>query len=234
MTPAHLSLGWRRVLLGVALVALVVFVVSSAAAHATLLRLLEALADASAGHRARAATLVVLFTAVAASVAFVSSWLVVPFAVYTWGPGGALLLIWTGWLLGGAVSYALGRRLGPPVVRWLGFGPLLARYQEQVSARTPFALAVLVQLALPSEVRGYLFGLGRYPFGRYLLSLGLAELPFGVATMYLGAGVVQRRLAPVLALAAALVLLSAASWYALHRRMTASRAHPPGPRAPAA
>lgn len=231
MTPGHLSLGWRRVLLGVAAVALASFIVSSAAAHETLLQLLETLANASAGHRGRAATLVVLFTALAASVAFVSSWLVVPFAVYTWGPGGALLLIWTGWVLGGALSYALGRRLGPPVVGWLGFGPLLARYQEQVSSRTPFAFALLVQLALPSEVRGYLFGLGRYPFGWYLLSLGLAELPFGIATIYLGAGVLRRRLAPVLALAAALVLLSATSWYVLHRCMAGSRSH--GPRAPA-
>jgi uncharacterized membrane protein YdjX (TVP38/TMEM64 family) len=231
MRPWHVPLGWRRVLLVLAAVALASFIVLSAAAHDALLQLLEALEHASAGHRARAATLVVLFTALAASVAFVSSWLVVPFAVYTWGPGGALLLVWTGWVLGGAVSYALGRRLGPSVARWLGFGPLLTRYQDQVSSRTPFTLALLVQLALPSEMRGYLFGLGRYPFGRYLLSLGLAELPFGIATIYLGAGVLQRRLAPVLALAAGLVLLSAASWYALHRRLAAS--HSPGPRAPA-
>jgi hypothetical protein len=38
-------------------------------------------------------------------------------------------------------------------------------------------------------LRGYLFGLGRYPFGRYALSLALAELLFGIASVHLGVGI---------------------------------------------
>jgi len=167
-----------------------------------------------------------LFSGLAAMLAFVSSWLVVPLAVGTWGPTAALLLVWGGWLLGGAASYAVGRWFGPAAARWLGFAPLLARYEEQVSHRMPFILAFLFQLALPSEVRGYLFGLGRYAFGPYLLSLALAELPFGIATIFLGAGIVEGSFELVLAMGAALLLMSAWAAYALRRWLVARRHEP--------
>lgn len=218
-TIPHLSLGWRRVLFGAAILALVAFLVSSATAHDSLLHILEGVKRVAVIHATLAAVLVVVFSAFAATIAFLSSWLIVPFAVHTWGPFGALFLIWGGWVLGGAASYALGRQFGPPVARWLGYAPLLARYEEWVSHGTPFALAFLFQLALPSEVRGYLFGLGRYPVGRYLLALALAELPFGVATVYLGEGIVQRRMALVVAMLVTLALLSVVALQALHRRL---------------
>jgi uncharacterized membrane protein YdjX (TVP38/TMEM64 family) len=219
-TVPHLSLGWRRVLFGVALAVLLGFVVSSESAHAALLRFLGAVQRTAALHPGLAAVLVVVFSGLAAMVAFVSSWLIVPLAVGTWGPPLALLLVWGGWLLGGAVSYAIGRWFGPAAARWLGFDSLLARYEERVSHRTPFVLALLFQLALPSEVRGYLFGLGRYPFGPYVLSLALAELPFGIATIYLGAGIVQGSV-KVLAMGVALLLMSLWAAYALRRRLVA-------------
>ena len=213
--------GWRRVLFGAALVVLLAYLVFSDTAHATLLRVLEGVNGVAAVHSGLAAVLVVLFSALAAMVAFLSSWLVVPFAIDTWGTLGGLFLIWGGWVLGGAASYAIGNRFGAPVVRWLGFSPLLARYEAWVSHHTPFALAFLFQLALPSEIRGYLFGLGRYPFGRYLLSLALAELPFGVGAVYLGRGIVQRRVTLVVVMGLALVVLSVWALHALHRRLAA-------------
>ena len=227
----HLSLGWRRVLFAAAVVGLLAFVLTSNAAHDALLRGLSFVERVAAPHPGWAAALVVLFAALAAMLAFLSSWVVVPFAVYAWGPIGALLLLWTGWLLGGTGSYVLGRAFGRPVVQWLGFGPLLARYEERVSSRTPFAFALLFQLAVPSEVPGYLFGLGRYPYVRYLISLGLAELPYGFATVYIGAGIVQRRTTMVLAVASALLLLTGWAWFALHRRLARDERIPEEPRA---
>lgn len=218
-TVPHLSLGWRRVVFGITLVAFVGFLVSSESAHAALLRFLGVAQRTAALHPALAAALIVMFSGLAAMLAFVSSWLVVPLAVGTWGPFTALLLVWGGWLLGGAASYAIGRGFGPAAARWLGFGPLLTRYEERVSHRTPFVLAFLFQLALPSEVRGYLFGLGRYAFGPYLLSLALAELPFGIATIYLGAGVVQGSVKLVLGMGVALIVMSLWAAYALRRRL---------------
>lgn len=131
-----LSLGWRRTLLGALLVPLLSCVAFSEAGYTALLRALATIEGMVATHPGWAAGLVVLFAAVAALVAFLSSWLIVPFAVYTWGTTGALLLLWVGWLLGGIASYTMGRFLGRPVIRWLGFAPLLARYDEHVSRRT--------------------------------------------------------------------------------------------------
>lgn len=213
--------GWRRVVFGAALVVLLAFLIFSDTAHATLLRVLEGVKGVADVHSGLAAALVVLFSALAAMVAFLSSWLVVPFAVHTWGTLGGLLLVWGGWVLGGACSYAIGIKFGAPVVRWLGFAPLLARYEDMVSRRTSFALAWLFQLALPSEIRGYLFGLGRYPLGRYLLSLALAELPFGVASVFLGRGVVQRQVTLVVVMGLAQVVLVVAALRGLRRRLAA-------------
>ena len=218
-----MSLGWRRTLLGAFLVALLAFVAFSETGYTTLLRALATIEGIAATHPGWAAGLVVLFAAVAAMVAFLSSWLIVPFAVYTWGTAGALLLLWVGWLVGGVASYAMGRFLGRPVIQWLGFAPLLARYEERVSRRSPLALVFLFQLALPSEVRGQLFGFVRYGFGRYLLTFGLAELAHGIATVFLGAGVVERRITLVLAIASALVLLTVWASYALHRCLAGER-----------
>ena len=215
--------GWRRLLLGASAALLLAFLIFSEAAHATLLRVLDGVNGIAAVHAGLAAVVVVLFSALAAMVAFISSWLVIPLAVHTWGTLGGLLLVWGGWVLGGAISYVIGNRFGAPAARWLGFSPQLAHYQEWVSHRTPFALAFLFQLALPSEIRGYLFGLGRYPFGRYLLSLALAELPFGVGTVYLGRGIVQRRVTLVVVMGLALVVMSVWALHALHRRLAATR-----------
>lgn len=219
----HLSLGWRRLLPALAILTVLVVFVGSEAGHTAMLRLLDSVEHGMARHPGSAGLIVVLLSALAAMLAFLSSWVVVPFAVYTWGPWRTLLLLLTGWLLGGAVSYAIGRFLGRPVVRWLGLPALLTRYEEWVSRRTPFGIALLLQLALPSEVRGYLFGLGRYPFAPYLVTLALAELPFAVATVYLGAGVLERRASLVVSLGAGLIVLSAWAFYALRRRLADER-----------
>jgi uncharacterized membrane protein YdjX (TVP38/TMEM64 family) len=140
--------------------------------------------------------------------AFVSSWVLVPFAVFTWGPAGALALLWTGWLLGGAASYALGRALGRPALRWLVPQRLLARYEDRFGRRMPFHVVLLVQLSLPSEIPGYLLGVVRYSFFRYLAALGIVELAYGVVTVYLGQGVLDRRVVPILAGFTALAALT--------------------------
>ena len=46
-----------------------------------------------------------------------------------------------------------------------------------------FPLLLLFRLAMPSET-GYVFGLFRYDFCRYLLITFLAELPFAILIVY--------------------------------------------------
>ena len=54
----------------------------------------------------------VLLAMLSAMVAFFSSTVLVPVAVYAWGKTTCLLLLWLGWLLGGVASFCVGRFLG--------------------------------------------------------------------------------------------------------------------------
>ena len=83
----------------------------------------------------------------------------------------------------------------------------------------PFWLVLLLQLALPSEIPGYVLGLARYSFPRYLLALSLAELPYTVATVYLGTAFLERRGAVILAAGLSVALLSVVAFYLLRRVM---------------
>jgi uncharacterized membrane protein YdjX (TVP38/TMEM64 family) len=224
--PARPPFRRRRALLLLVLAALALLPLLAEGVHAMLLRLVLAAQNLAAHHPGLAALAVLVFAALSAMLAFVSSAALAPFMSHVWGTVAAFLLLWVGWLLGGVLSYGIGRYLGRPVVARLIPEHRLARYEEQVSRHTPFGLLLLLQLALPSEIPGYLLGLVRCAFPRYVLALALAELPYALATVYLGWGVVERRISLILAVGAGTLLLSLGAFYALHRRLPPS---PPRP-----
>jgi uncharacterized membrane protein YdjX (TVP38/TMEM64 family) len=199
---------------------MIVLLMAAPQLHDGLLSVLEAarrVADASPW---QAALLVILFAAASAMLAFVSTGLIVPFVVYAWSPVVALLLIWTGWLLGGACAYTVGRVLGRPVIRTLLSAEVMERYERRFTARMSFGMVVLVQLALPSEIPGYLLGAARYSFVAYIAALGLAELPYALATVYIGLGLVARELTTLIGVTVAALVLAGYSLSRLHRRLT--------------
>lgn len=215
---------WRRAailaLLCVALAALA----ASATLHAALLEVLVASKDVIVGHPVQGALLFVLLAAVSAMFAFVSIAIIVPVAVFAWGAPLSMLLLWLGWILGGTTAYGIARFLGRPVVRWLTAATTLRRVERRLHADTPFSLILLFQLGLPSEIPGYVLGLARYPFGKYLLALALAELPYTIATVYLGAGFVGAQSGVVLAVGLSIATLSVGAFYFLRKRMRAVQA----------
>jgi uncharacterized membrane protein YdjX (TVP38/TMEM64 family) len=95
---------------------------------------------------------------------------------------------------------------------------ILARYEQRFAQHLPFHVVLLVQLSLPSEIPGYLLGIVRYSFARYFAALSIVELAYGIVTIYLGREMLERRLAPLLAGLAVLVLGTLAAAYALRRR----------------
>lgn len=214
----HHGAVWRRAaflaLLCIAFAALT----ASGDVHRALLDVLDASRDVIAGRPAWGALLFILLAAVSAMFAFVSIAVVVPLAVYVWGNALTLLLLWAGWIAGGAAAYCISRFLGRPVVHWLT-DRTLDRIERHLGPDTPFRLIVLLQLGLPSEIPGYVLGLVRYPFGRYMAALALAELPYALATVYLGAGFVSARVGVVLSVGFALVALSIGAFYLLRRSM---------------
>lgn len=143
-----------------------------------------------------------------ALLAFFSSALLVPVAVYAWGPATCVLLLWGGWLLGGVTAYGVGRYLGRPVVLALLPAATLARYERWVQSGAGFLPIFLLQLAVPSDVAGYLFGMVRCRFRVFLPALAAAEIPYALGAVYLGANFLRRDLLPLVAIGLAGVALS--------------------------
>ncbi len=159
----------------------------------------------------------VLLAGLSAMLAFVSSAMLVPVALYVWGPVVCFLLLWTGWFLGGLAGYAIGRYLGRPVVHRLVRPGALARYEGWARSGKSLALILMIQLAVPSDLASYVFGLVRCRFAIFVAALAVAEIPYAAGAVYLGASFLERRIVPLVALGLAGVLLSIWALRRLHR-----------------
>ena len=158
-------------------------------------------------------------SALSAMLAFFSSAALVPAAVVAWGPALTAVLLWMGWWLGGTLAYAVGRALGRPLWHSRRLAKVVEAYRTRLSGRPGIGLIVLLQIALPSEVPGYLCGLLGVPLRTYALALAIAELPFAAGTVLLGDGLVRRNGPLLVAVAVVGGALMLAAGAVLRRRM---------------
>jgi uncharacterized membrane protein YdjX (TVP38/TMEM64 family) len=135
--------------------------------------------------------LFVLLAMVSAMVAFFSSAIFSPIAIYAWGKAGTFVLLWLGWLLGGILSFCIGRFLGRSVVGMIIDEQKIAGWERELGARSRFIHILMFQAAVPSEIPGYILGILRYRFLLYLAALAITELPYAIATVYLGESFLQ-------------------------------------------
>lgn len=213
----------NRRAIGLALLLLLaVLVVLAEPAHAWLLSLFDAAEQVVRQRGAWGMAVFVLLAALSAMLAFVSSAVLVPAAVYVWGPVVCFVLLWTGWFLGGLAGYAVGRYLGRPVVERLVRGETLARYEGLVRSGRSLALILTVQLAVPSDLASYIFGLVRCRFSAFVIALALAEVPYALGAVYLGASFLEGRAVPLVALGIAGVALSLWAVHRLRRHQPSS------------
>lgn len=210
---------WRRALALSLVCALLVLLLSFDSLYALLVQGLEAAKPAIQGNPVWGGVLFVLLSALSAMLAFFSSALLVPVAVYSWGSTATIALLWLGWLLGGAFAYGMGRLFGRPLVRSLASARRSAFYLERLPAHIDFPIAFLIQLALPSELPGYLFGVLKVRFRIYLAVLALVELPFAAGTVLLGETFIRRQGGWLLVVAALGIGTSLLAAYLLHRRL---------------
>jgi uncharacterized membrane protein YdjX (TVP38/TMEM64 family) len=160
--------------------------------HGALLQVLDASREVITGHPVLGPVAFVLLAALSAFLTFFSSTVLIPVAVYAWGPWVTALLLWTGWMLGGAIAHALAFHFGRPLLQWLAPHESVQKYERVLRRHTSFAEILLFQMALPSELVGYGLGLARCPLHRYLAALAVAQLPYAVGTVLLGIGFVER------------------------------------------
>jgi uncharacterized membrane protein YdjX (TVP38/TMEM64 family) len=178
-----------------------------------------------AQHRVLGALIFMGLAALSAILVFFSGVLLVPIGVQTWGETGCVLLLWSGWCLGGLITYAIGRRLKRPAVQRMLPGGMFDRYENRIPEGGSFVTTVLVQLAVPSDVSGYFFGLLGYPLRVYFGALMLTELPYALGTVFLGNAFMQKQYVVLLSAAAiALVALGLAwlRWRRRHKRASLS------------
>lgn len=192
MTIARIRPVATRAVVLVSVVAGLIALGSSDSLHESLLGVLEASRGIITAHPVLGPLAFLGLSALSAMLGFVSSAVLVPAAVYAWNAPVTMLLLWVGWTLGGITAYTLASFFGRPVLRWLVPGATLSRYHSLLEKRPSFSSVLLFQLALPSEIPGYLLGLAHYPLAKYLGALMLAELPYAVGTVLLGVGFVER------------------------------------------
>ena len=130
--------------------------------------------------------LFVLLSMVSAMVAFFSSAVFAPIAIYAWGKAGTFMLLWLGWLLGSILSFCVGRFLGRSVVGMIIDEKKIAGWERELGERSRFIHILMFQAAVPSEIPGYVLGILHYRFPLYLTALALTEIPYAIATVYLG------------------------------------------------
>lgn len=222
-TAAWLPTTRRRVLVIILLALLLALATSVAELHDRLVSLLPAAERAIREQAVLGVLVFVVFAALSAMLAFVSSAVIVPVGVYTWGEFASAALLWLGWILGGVTAYTLSRYFGRAVVEALVPRSWIERYENLIPRHAAFGFVLLLQLALPSEVPGYLLGLMRYPFLRYIAALALAELPYAVATVYLGTGFIERRIYLLIGVGIAVAILAGVALHALHRQIAKSK-----------
>lgn len=183
----------RRVMLWLVVCLAFAVLLSLDRVHESLVEVLRAADLMVDDHRLLGALAFTLLSAVSAMLAFFSSTLLIPSAVFSFGLMGTVVLLWIGWILGGVMAFTIGKALRKPL------GSRIRDLQERDSwwsrlgPELPLSVVMLIQLAFPSEIPGYLFGLLKVPLQRYLVALALAELPFAMAAVLVGEGIVEQR-----------------------------------------
>jgi uncharacterized membrane protein YdjX (TVP38/TMEM64 family) len=218
----------KRVVVLLVLLAAAALLAATDAAHAVIRELFERARVVIVAHPVLGKVVFVLASALSAMLAFFSSAIVVPVAVYAWGEATTLVLLWGAWLIGGAASYVVGRTLGRRVAAWAISPARVDYWTARITHRAGFPTVLLFQLALPSEIPGYVLGIVRCRAGVYLLALALAELPYAVGTVYLGESFVRGDYALLIGLGILGIALIATAFHHLHRRLGVSTpsAHP--------
>jgi uncharacterized membrane protein YdjX (TVP38/TMEM64 family) len=207
----------HRVIALAILVSIALLLMLAQPVHAWLLSLFDAAESLIRQRATWGMVAFVLLAALSAMVAFLSSAVLVPVAIYVWGPTVCFALLWTGWFMGGLAGYGIGRFLGRPAVEFLVRPGILERYEGWARSGKSLVPMLMLQLAIPSDLASYLFGLVRCRFMVFVGALAVAEVPYALGAVYLGTSFLERRTIPLLAIGMAGVALSLWAIHRLHR-----------------
>jgi uncharacterized membrane protein YdjX (TVP38/TMEM64 family) len=209
----------RRALILVGMLALIVALAAMDSTHEAVRRLLESVRGVIVHHPNAGLLLFVLLAALSGMLVFFSSAIIIPVAVYTWGTPITVALLWVGWLLGGIGSYLIGRYPARKFFKKMMPAREIKHYEQAISSKTPFGVILLFQIALQSEIPGYVLGAARYDFRKYIAALAIAELPYAIGAIYLSESFIGRKYLMLVALGAAAILVSMVAFHLFRRHV---------------
>ncbi len=94
-----------------------------------------------------------------------------------YGPWGGLAVIWTGSMVAAAISFMLGRLIGPPVLRRWADQPRVQAIAKAVEHLNPVALILLRWISfIPFDVLNMLFGTCQVPVFRFAWTTAVGVL----------------------------------------------------------
>jgi uncharacterized membrane protein YdjX (TVP38/TMEM64 family) len=170
-----------------------------------------------ADHPVLGAGVFFLLSVGSAILAFASSVVIVPAASEAWGKPATLALLWSGWMTGALLTYAIGHYARPLLHRLVDREDL-ERYQKITSKRMKLWAATLVCLAVPSELPGYLFGALRYPLVKFLVAIGVAEAVYATGVVLAGDSLVEAKPTVLVATGLGMVTVAVVASYVLRRQ----------------
>lgn len=168
------------------------------------------------------ALMVALFITLAALSAMLSPFSSIPLApvaIMVWGKSLTVVFLLSGWLIGGALAYVVGYSVGYPLVRQFSSFEKIRYYREKISEKTEFLLILLFRLSMPAEIPGYVLGIARYHFGKYLLATLIAEAPFAIIVAYASEALVANNIKMFIALVAVVCIVVALLFYFFTKKL---------------
>jgi len=153
--------------------------------------------------------LLILALALLHTVVFYPAEIVDAAAGFAYGFFPALALMMAGWVLSGLICWAIGQRVGRPLLdRW--FGEERFERVERTIARGGPTLLLAMRLIpiLPFSVVSYAAGAARVPAWRFVWTTALGYLPITALSVYFGTRLEGLSLTDPLVLGSALTLLA--------------------------
>jgi len=136
----------------------------------------------------------------------------VPFASMIWGNTATFILLLTGWLIGDIASYTIGWFAGYPLVEKFMIFKNIQKYRRHLNPESEFSIVLLVRMVMPAEITGYLLGILKYHFGKYMVVTFLSELLVAVITVFISEAILQKKILLSIALMVALILIFVISY----------------------
>lgn len=130
-----------------------------------------------------------------------------------YGPWGGLAIVWSGSMVTAAISYALGRWIGPPVLKRWEHNAKVKEVQARVEHLNPLALILLRWISLiPFDVLNMMFGAGRVPIFRFAWTTAIGVLVTNVVMAALYRSAIHAHWGQLLGIAVVLVATGWGVW----------------------